>query len=119
MNLDEFRRTMDSYRREADREATRQKNSFIVQRRLLQLYDRLDAHERLMANEVFGEWALSDDEATRFDALVLINERKIDSALPSLQQLSERLRGVRLPSALFELEKVERIIAEIRKSKLE
>jgi uncharacterized protein with von Willebrand factor type A (vWA) domain len=84
-----------------------------VQKRLLQLYNRFDTHERLMANEVLSEWALSVDEATRFDALGLIKDLKIVAAVPSLRKLVERLGKELSPGAPFELEKVERIIAEI------
>jgi hypothetical protein len=49
MELDEFRCEMESYRRQADEEANRRKDSVLVERRLLQLYGRFDASERLMA----------------------------------------------------------------------
>jgi len=113
MKLDEFRRQMESYRQQADKEATQLRDSFVVRRRLLQLYGRFDAHERLMANQLLSEWALSEDEAIRFDALGLIKDLKISTAMPSLRQLAERLRREQSPGAPFELEKVERIMAEI------
>jgi hypothetical protein len=113
MELDEFRRQMESYRQQADNEATRLKEPFTVRKRMLQLYDRLDMRERLMADQVLSEWALSDDEAARFDALGLIKDLKIGTAAPSLRQLAQRLAKEQSPGAPFELEKVERIIAEI------
>jgi hypothetical protein len=113
MKLAEFRHELESYRQQADQEAERSKDSFIVRDRMLQLYSRFDAHERLMANEVFNEWALSEDEAVRFDALGLIRDLKIVTATPSLRELAERLGREQSPGAPFELEKVERIIAEI------
>jgi hypothetical protein len=113
MNLDEFRREMETYRRGADEEATRCKESFLVEKQLLQLYGRFDEQERLMAHQVFAEWALSRDEATRFDALVMIRRFKIVTALPALRQLAERLRMERSPGAPFELDKVERLIIAI------
>ena len=113
MNLDEFRREMETYRRGADEEATRRKESFLVEKQLLQLYGRFDEHERLTAHQVFAEWALSQDEATRFDALVMIRRFKIVTALPALRQLAERLRTERSPGAPFELDKVERLIIAI------
>ena len=113
MNLDEFRREMETYRRGADEEAARRKESFLVEKQLLQLYGRFDEYERLMAHQVFAEWALSQDEATRFDALVMIRRFKIVTALPALRQLAERLRGERSPGAPFELDKVERLIIAI------
>jgi hypothetical protein len=113
MELDEFRCEMESYRRQADEEANRRKDSVLVERRLLQLYGRFDASERLMANQIFSEWTHSQDETTRFDALVMIRHFKIATALPALRQLAERLSGERTPGAPFELEWVERIMTEI------
>jgi hypothetical protein len=113
MELDEFRREMESYRRQADEEANRRKDSVWVEKLLLQLYGRFDASERLMADKVFAEWVLSQDEATRFDALVMIRHFKIVTALPALRQLAERLSGERSPGAPFERDKVERLIAAI------
>ena len=88
-------------------------DSVWVERRLLQLYARFDANERLLANQVFSEWAFSRDEATRFIALVMIGRFKIVTAVPSLRKLAERLSGEQSPGAPFELEKVERMITEI------
>jgi hypothetical protein len=118
MNLDEFRREMESYRRQADEEANRRKDSVWVEKQLLQLYGRFDEHERLMAHQVFAEWALSQDEATRFDALIMIGRFKIVTALPALRQLAERLRTERSPGAPFELDKVERLIVAITPASL-
>lgn len=113
MKFDEFRRKMESYRQRADEEAAHLKDSFVVRKRLLELYRRFNTHERFMANQVLSEWALSEDEAIRFDALGLIKDLKIATAVPSLLQLAERLRREQSPGAPFELEKVERIITEI------
>jgi hypothetical protein len=41
--------------------------------------------------QVLAEWALSDDEATRFDALALIEDFKLAAALPALRKLAVRL----------------------------
>src|SRR5580658_9242874 len=113
MKMDEFRREMEAYRRQADEEANRRKDAVLVERRLLQLYARFDANERHMADQVFSEWALSKDEATRFIALVMIRHFKIVTAVPSLRKLAERLSEEQSPGAPFELEKVERITTEI------
>ncbi len=66
-----------------------------------------------MADQVLCEWALSDDEVIRFDALGLISDLKMHAAVPALRRLGDRLRKVRSPSAPFELQKVQRIIGEI------
>jgi hypothetical protein len=111
--LDEFRREMEAYRRQADEEASYLKEPFVVRKRMLQLYSRFDTHERLMANQVVSEWVLSRDENLRFDAQGLIKDLKIIAAVPSLRKLAERLSGEQSPGAPFELEKVERIITEM------
>jgi hypothetical protein len=113
MKLDEFRGDMEAYRRQADEEASYLKEPFVVRKRMLQLYSRFDTHERVMANQVLSEWVLSKDENVRFDALGLVKDLKIVTAVPSLRKLAERLSGEQSPGAPFELEKVERIITEI------
>jgi hypothetical protein len=113
MKLDEFRREMEAYWRRATEEARRAKDPFLIRKRLLELYRRFDEHERLMANQVIGECVLSEDEGVRFDAVGLIKDLKIVSAVPSLQLLAERLSREQSPGAPFELEKVERIIRAI------
>ena len=64
-----------------------------------------------MADQVLAEWALSDDEAVRFDALALIDEFKITNAAPALRKLKSRLASSSEPGAPYELQKVYRIIA--------
>ena len=66
-----------------------------------------------MANRVLAEWALSDDENVRFDALALIDDFKIASAAPALQELARRLASDGTPGAPYELKKVRRIISNL------
>src|SRR5262249_57890001 len=77
------------------------------------LYARFDASERAMGDRVLAEWALSADEGTRFDALVLIREFKVRQAIAALRELARRLEGSAAPSAPFELEKVKRLILDL------
>jgi hypothetical protein len=111
MNLEEFRRQMESYRRDADEEAISLKDSYLALDRLHALYRRLDAEERQMADQVLAEWALAEDEKVRFDALALIADFRIRSAEPALQNLMRRLAASAAPSAPYELSKVNRILA--------
>lgn len=110
MTLDEFRKEMESYRRSADEEARSLKDSYLALQRLKDLYRRFDDQERLMADQVIVEWALSSDENLRFDALALIREFEIASAAPALRQLAERLSTLQTPGAPYELRKVHRIL---------
>ena|SRR5262245_60431921 len=113
MNSVEFRRWMDSYRLDVNEEAISLKDSMLVLDRLQALYWKLDQDERAMADQVLADWALSDDETVRFDALALINSIGITSALPGLRRLSERLVASRTPSAPYELKKVNRLIERL------
>ncbi|MCX7146238.1 MAG: hypothetical protein NT042_08565 [Sulfuritalea sp.] len=113
MNLDEFRHQMESYRRGADEEANALKDSYLALDRLQSLYRRFDAEERVMADQVLADWALSEDENVRFDALALIDDFKIKTAAPALQNLLTRLASLGTPGAPFELQKVNRILGDL------
>jgi hypothetical protein len=80
---------------------------------LRSLYEKFYAAERPMADQVIAEWALSDDENTRFDARVLIYELRIRSALPALKKLATRLAASTAVRASNELESVDRLIADL------
>lgn len=111
MTLDAFRVGMASYRRAADDDAKSLKDPYVTLERLRALYMKFDDRERQMADQVLGEWALSEDEGLRFDALALIDELKIGAAVPTLNELAARLASRAEPSAPYELKKVRRIVA--------
>ena len=113
MTLDKFRINMMSYRQSAEDEARSLKNSYITLERLLGLYRKFDVTECRMADQVLVEWVLSEDEGLRFDALALIDELKIASALPALYNLIARLTASTAPGAPYESEKAHRIIARL------
>ena len=94
-------------------EAISQKDPYIELERLRDLYGKFNTGERRMADQVLGEWALSEDEGVRFDALALIDDLKIDTAVPALHELAARLASSMPPSAAFELKKIHRIIAAL------
>ena len=111
MTLDEFRLEMTSYRRSADDDAKSLKDPYVTLEKLRALYGKFDDVERRMADQVLSEWALSEDEGLRFDALALIDDLKIDTAVPVLHKLATRLSSSKAPSAPYDLKKVHRIIA--------
>jgi len=113
MNFDEFRRQMESYRKAVDDEAASLKDSYLALDRLHAVYRKFDLEERAMANKVLVEWALSEDENLRFDALALIDDLKIKDAKTALLQLASRLATSQTSSAPYELRKVKRIIADL------
>jgi hypothetical protein len=110
MNLDEFRKEMEAYRRSADEEARWLKNSQLTLERLRQLYQRFDANERAMANQVIAEWALSDKADVRYDGLALITDFKITTAASALRCLADRLSKSSVPGAADERDRVDRIL---------
>ena len=77
MNLNECRDQMESYRRSVDEEGKSLKDSYLALDRLHSWYRKFDVEERAMADQVLAEWALSEDENVRFDALALIDDFKI------------------------------------------
>jgi hypothetical protein len=113
MTLEEFRHEMESYRRDADAEAQRLKDPWIALERLRILYGRFDESERLMAHQVLGEWLLSEDENLRFDAMALVRDLRLLSAMPALRELAIRLASSRERGAPYELDKVSGLIKEL------
>ena len=116
MNPDEFRREMEAYRQAVDDQAKALKDSYYALDRQRARYQRLDATERVLANELLAEWVLSGDEAKRFDALALIDDFRIVSATPALRQLADRLESSSEPGAPYEWQKVNRLIGELAKN---
>jgi len=76
-------------------------------------YLSLPVEERRSIDALLAEWVLSDNESKRFDALALIDEHRIRSALPALEDLRQKLDKSREPGAPFEKAKVDRIVASL------
>jgi hypothetical protein len=117
MTLNDFRLEMASHLRSAHDEAESLKDQYVVLERLRALYGKFDSAERQMADQVLSEWALSEDELFRFDALALIYDLKIEAAVPALHMLATRLASSTVPSAPYELKKVHGILAALVASK--
>ena len=113
MKLNEFRKEMEAYRSSANHEAKSLKDSYLALDRLHGLYQEFDAQERAMADQVLSEWVQSEDETVRFDALALIDDFRITKAMPALRAFAGRLASSRLPGALYELQKVDRILRDL------
>ena len=114
MNPDEFRQRMVSYRTLVDIEAKTLKDSCLALDKLRTLYINFDKNERVAADGVITEWALSEDEGLRFDALALIDDLGIVKAIPVLRKLINHLKSSNAPSAPYDLEKVSRIIDRLK-----
>jgi hypothetical protein len=113
IDMADFRREMESYWRDVAEQADSLKDPSFREGRLLTLYKRFDADERLTADQVLGEWALSEDEALRFDALLLIDKLKIATAASALNRLLDRLASSGKPGAPYEAKRVNRIIGNL------
>ena len=96
-----------------DREYCDTKNSIDVGGRLNAEYSRLSPEERKEVDAEVGRWLGSEDEAVRFDAIGLIREQRITSALPELRVLAKRLELMATPGAPFEREKVLHLVEDL------
>lgn len=88
---------------------------------LLELYERyaeLAPADRDEVDRLLAETLLSHDENLQFDALALIEEFRIASALPELRALAKRLPRSNSPGAPYHLAKVQRIIDLLARSAL-
>ena len=81
--------------------------------RLSHAYTLLQPDERRVVDEVLSEWLYSEDENQRFDALALIREHRIVSAVRALEELAQRLAHSDDPGAPYELAKVKRIVNQL------
>jgi hypothetical protein len=80
---------------------------------LFDAYRLLDASGRAGADAVISEAVESSDETTRFDALALVREFRIKTAVPNLDRLADRLALDTSPGAPYELDKVHEILGEL------
>lgn len=113
MNEGEARRRWEELHERLDADARESKTSQQAVVELAGHYARLSPSERLVIDELLAEWAISDDEAKRFDALALISEHRIRSAVPALRQLANRLEETPTPAAPYEWAKVNRILGKL------
>lgn len=113
MTLDDFRSKLDAFWAAANREADELKDPYLALERLNTLYRGFDTEERELANQVLAEWVLSDEEAKRFDAVALIRQFQVTSAVSALRALADELERRDDPGAPFEREKVEALLSEL------
>jgi hypothetical protein len=113
MTPDEIRAQMETLWAEGNRAADELKDPFIAMERVTTLYVALDADERATADQVLADWALSPNEAKRFDAIALVRELVVQTAVPALRRLTMRLASSDDPGAPFEREKVQDVLVEL------
>ena len=114
MTLEELRHEMASCRKSSDDMASSLKDPHFTLVRLNNFYRNLDTAARQLANHILAEWALSEDENLRFDALGLIDDLNVRTAVPALETLAACLAMEHSPGAPYELKKMWRIIARFK-----
>lgn len=77
------------------------------------LYRQISDDERTIADGLIALDLDSEDSGVRYDAMWLIREFGIASAVPALRRLATHLASSAEVGAPFELDKVERLIREI------
>jgi hypothetical protein len=102
-----------AFRARLEREWDGGKGAVDVNARLSEEYTRLAPDERAEIEGEVARWLRSDDESLRFDAIALIRDQQISTALPELHELADRLETASGPGAPFERQKVLRLIAEL------
>jgi endonuclease/exonuclease/phosphatase (EEP) superfamily protein YafD len=80
------------------------------------MYRSLSADDRTIVDQLLSDELKSLDESVRFDALSLIGDFNISSALPALRELSDWLESQHSPGAPYERAWVNRVIAVITNS---
>jgi hypothetical protein len=77
-------------------------------------YRSLSEKERSVVDQLLAEQLMSEDETVRFDAIALIRQFEITSALPALRRLADWLESQHWPGAPYEWAKVDRLIGRLR-----
>ena len=100
-----------SFREQASDEAIAAKDSQSAIFALFSYYRGLPGEERSIIDRLLAEQLGEDDEDVWFDALAVLDEFRIRSALPALHQLADCLESAHGPSAPYDWAKVNRLIA--------
>jgi len=103
----------ETLRRELDAAARKSKESQRAVVELSRRYAALPSDEKRAVDDRLAEWVVSDDPGLRFDALALIGDHCIRSAVPALRELARRLESESGPSAPYELVKVNRLLRHL------
>ena len=111
MNAGEIREQWEIFWAHTNEKTKAEKASQAALFELSRYYLSLTPAGKDAINDLLAEWVVSDDESKRFDALALIDEHRISSALPALHRLGEELDKSTDPGAPYERAKVDRIVA--------
>lgn len=117
MTPDEVRTFLNEEWENIDRAAERNKDSQSAVFALAKLYRSLSDEERISADEEVSRWLLSGDPKRQFDALSLIQDFVIVSALPALRELADRFEHADSPLAPYDWAAVNRVIGIVTTSR--
>ena len=113
MTLEHVRGQLETLRSSSESEARLLKDAQLTLDRLRTAYDAMPEDDRSSADSVIVDWLKSDDENRRFDAIALIDEFRIASAIPVMRWLRHRLISNHNPGAPFEIEKIDRVLVDL------
>ena len=103
----------DAFWEAFDRKAQEDKFSHQALLRLIAFYRSLDEEDQVVVDERLADWVGSDNVRKRFDALALIDEFGVRSALPALRADLRRLEHAEGPSIPSDRAKLLRIIDKL------
>jgi hypothetical protein len=107
------REDFESFWTRVDAAAVESKESQEATIRLASLYRELDDDDRAVVDEALADWVVHGDERRRFDAVALIQEFEIRSALAGLRERLATLPGGSVGPAGAERAKLERVLAAL------
>lgn len=106
-------RRWEEFRAELVRRAVESKSSQSVVVELSREYRRLSSDDRAEVDVLLSSWLLSADEAERFDAVAVIDDNEVCSAIPALRELMDRLEASDERGAVYEWAKVNRLLGRL------
>ena len=116
MSTDAIRDEWTSLRDRVVKDALERKAAEESLAELSEAYTSYSREERAVVDEVLAEWVDSDDLGRRFDALALISEHRIASALPAVRRLARKLALAKEPWAQDERDRVVQVVRELTTS---
>jgi hypothetical protein len=115
MTNENVRADWAALRARLDAEAQAMKFSQAAVIELSRRFGLLDSAERGAVEDVLRDWIRSEDPSLRFDALAIVSDYALTSALPALHDLARRLAGSHAPAAPYEGAKVRRLIERLQR----
>ena len=107
----DVRELVETVYREGEEEGRRTSDPYVTLQRLDAVYISMTDQERAEFDAILGEWARGEDPGKRHDAIALIDNFKITSALDDVRALREELAGATDGPGRDWLESVDETIA--------